>query len=143
MSHGLSPGGTASLENKRNHERTQTHNQEEDNHLFVRSLAYTPFFYVCTGQCRSQIYACGLGTLVSNQTSQFCFCHHYTYRCYTSFAPPHIWAPVLKHALLKKQKLVSFVRLSGSLLLCSLQTHQVCTTDAKIETDATVIENAT
>lgn len=55
----------------------------------------------------------------------------------------HIWASVLKHALLKKQKLLSFVRLSVSLLLCSLRTHQVCTTDAKIKTDATVIENAT
>lgn len=40
-------------------------------------------------------------------------------------ASAHIWASGLKHALLKKQKLVSFVRLSGILSLCSLQTHQV------------------
>lgn len=55
----------------------------------------------------------------------------------------HIWAPALKHVLRKKQKLVSFVRLNGGLLLCSLQTHQVCTTGTKIEADATVIENTT
>lgn len=55
----------------------------------------------------------------------------------------HIWAPVLLHAVLRTPKLVSFVRLSGSVLLCSLKTHQVCTTDAKIETDATAIENTT
>lgn len=36
----------------------------------------------------------------------------------TLSASAHIWASVLKHALLKKQKLVSFVRLSGSLFFC-------------------------
>lgn len=55
----------------------------------------------------------------------------------------HIWVPVLKHTLLKKQNLVLYVRLSGSFPLCSLQTHQVCTTDAIIGTDATDIENGT
>lgn len=45
---------------------------------------------VYTAQRQSQIYACGLDTLVSNQTSQFCFGHHYAHRCYSSYYTVYI-----------------------------------------------------
>lgn len=40
---------------------------------------------VYMARCWSQIYACGLDTLVSNQTSQLCFGLHYTCRCCSSY----------------------------------------------------------
>lgn len=68
---------------------------------------------------------------------------HLSYSSSFTAKPARIWALVLQHTLLKKLKLVSFFMISASILLCSLQTHQVCTADAKIGTDATVIGNAT
>lgn len=53
---------------------------------FIHKAAWhTRLSSAYTAQCRSQIYACGLDTLVSNQTSQLCFGLHYAYRCYSSY----------------------------------------------------------
>lgn len=89
VSHGLSPGGTANSENTRR-PRTYTHISKKKIPLIHKAAWHTHPSSVYTAQCQSQIYACGLDTLVSNQTSQFCFGHHYTYRCYSSYYTVYI-----------------------------------------------------
>lgn len=81
VSHGLSPGGAASFENTRQ-PHAYTHISEKKSPLTHKAAWHTHPSSVYTAQCR--IYACGLHTPVSNQTSQFCFGHHYTYRCCSS-----------------------------------------------------------
>ena len=129
------------------HTHTHTHTHRvgnKRNPLIQTTPWHTHHSSVCS--VWSQIYACGLDTLVSNQTSQFCFGHHYTYTAAPITLPEsaHIWAPVLKHAFTQKAKacIICQAKWQSYALFITL-THQVCTTDAKIETDATVIENAT